>query len=304
MNRDPNRRAAGTPPPRPTPPVQQSGMCDPRRGTPDPLRGLSHPRRCTPDPGDTASDPRSCTPNQTGFVPARRCPGPDSLRGTHEPRSGTPYPRRILMVALALALGVCLAGEGRVPLPETSLQFFREDLAFTLEPDPHPDPVSRPLSVVLKVDGLYSFRNTAPREQATRILYPFPTTRDCGPVIHARVRSLPDGQEIALTHQDSLGIRFPLCLPAHSEQLLHIEYRQLMPHGTLHYILTTTQAWGQPLESATFTLTLPDTLALDSLSYPPTSTRALEHNTLYSWHFEQFMPRWDWVVRFSRVGLR
>lgn len=228
-----------------------------------------------------------------------RNPEPDARDGHPQPCDSW-RPQHGPAGALGVLLWLCCMEPGLCQVAVSSLQFFREDLTFTLEADP--ESTSRPLGVILGVDGIYSFRNTAGREQTVQILYPFPADSHCGAVADARVRSLPSGQEIPITHQDSLGIRFPLALPAQSEQLLRIQYRQQMPHGVLHYILTTTQAWGEPLESATFTLDLADTLRLDSLSYPATGQRALEHSTLYYWQFEEFMPQWDWVIRYSRIG--
>jgi hypothetical protein len=76
---------------------------------------------------------------------------------------------------------------------------------------------------------------------------------------------------------------------------VNIFYRQ-KTSGKNTYILTTTQAWGNPLNKAIYTLITPKEMAINSFSYIPDSVKVVDNNSLYKWEKHNFLPEIDFDI--------
>lgn len=70
-----------------------------------------------------------------------------------------------------------------------------------------------------------------------------------------------------------------------------VQCRQPVYENSFEYILTTTKTWGKPLTSARFRISLPDTLALESISLGYDSVQVVKNVKTYYLDKYNFMPQ-------------
>jgi hypothetical protein len=113
----------------------------------------------------------------------------------------------------------------------------------------------------VEVWGRYTFRNPLPRPTRLGITYPFPVGPG-HPYPHAIDAGGLDVTELPA------GIGWRLDLDACEERTVEVRYRQACETPEATYILTSTRAWGRPIELAEFTLRYPESLGPLRVSYP------------------------------------
>jgi hypothetical protein len=80
---------------------------------------------------------------------------------------------------------------------------------------------------------------------------------------------------------------------------VNIFYRQKI--STVNkYIITSTQSWGKPLETAVYTLTTDKNLKIKSFTYVPDSIRDTVNKRLYIWKKQHFMPKIDFEITIDK----
>jgi hypothetical protein len=136
-------------------------------------------------------------------------------------------------------------------------QFQHEEIVFTVNPDSS-----------VHVSANYAIYN--PRNHAYNVLitYPFPDdvylSPPQNPLVQVRWETDPETLQVAT---DDWEWRFDLPLDSADTSPLHVEYDQATAAPKFKYILTSTLSWGEPLDSARFTICLPQNYQLTSASY-------------------------------------
>jgi len=189
---------------------------------------------------------------------------------------------RTFLISLALLLSLSAVSQ--------SLEFFREDLVFTLD------------SNFFTVSGDYYFRNPGEQAGTFSIVYPVPyngpgKSVDTIVVIDEESRS----QFIPVTVHDTLCM-FQVQVSAGGIKRLTISYRQKHKDNQAGYILTTTRHWGKPLDQASYELVVPVCLRMLESSYPPDSHSDFGDAVIFHWKKTDFMPDKDFLFRFSPAG--
>jgi len=170
--------------------------------------------------------------------------------------------------------------------------FFKEDLTFTLSDSS------------FSVSGYYYFHNNTQLEIKTNLLYPFPVDETkYGPI--SEVYAYQDGDptlDVLVKYNDKTGLVRVDILPDEWTKIL-IGYTQKVLGDQVEYILTTTQAWGEPFAEADYTLIVPDEITIDSISYQPDLIKKDSGQRIYYFHRENFMPDREFEVYFGRQAM-
>jgi len=166
------------------------------------------------------------------------------------------------------------------------IDFFREDLTFNLYAE------------VFAVDGLYYFRNKTATEMKKVLFYPFPDVGRYGRITTISITPEDDTTSMLIT-TTSKGAFFLLNIPPNAEATYRIKYGQNVISNRVMYIITTTQQWKKPFETASYSLTFPPDVTIESFSIPPDSIhRSTEKTTCY-WKRKSFMPDRDFIFTWS-----
>jgi len=163
---------------------------------------------------------------------------------------------------------------------QTDVLFFEEHIDFSID------------SNYLCINGIYSFKNTKNRDINQQIAFPF--AEEATEIDSIRVVNLYSGRKIDFSRKGN-SIRFSVYLPANDTVDVNIFYRQKTAVKN-KYIITSTQFWGKPLETAIYTLTADRNIKIKSFSYLPDSIKEVEDRKLYIWEKYNFMPKDDFEI--------
>jgi len=163
--------------------------------------------------------------------------------------------------------------------------FIKEDITFRLD------------SIHLNVEGYYWFCNDSPTDIASEIFYPFPYTY--GEMIDSiRIFNISQGHKHSYQLEGYSGLSFNFYIAGHDTALFQIGYRQKLSKDSAVYILKTTQDWGKPLIHAEYKLLVPETFVIKHFSYPPNKSYEIQHEKIYYWEMNDFMPDRDMIFCF------
>jgi len=137
------------------------------------------------------------------------------------------------------------------------------------------------------VNGVYLFRNNTDRDIIQKIIFPFGISTDS--VTVNRVWDLTNGESIDYRILKE-SIAFSIKLSPRDSLSLHIVYNQPVKKEN-RYILRSTQAWGEALKVAVYSLLVKD-FSVEQFSYPPDSAK----ENRYYWHKKDFFPEEDFIV--------
>ncbi|MDP4276285.1 MAG: hypothetical protein Q8914_01495 [Bacteroidota bacterium] len=186
--------------------------------------------------------------------------------------------RLVCLWLLFFSVTLCLPAQ-------TKVAFFEEHIDFKLDRE-H-----------FSVNGIYSFRNRTKELVVQRISFPFAS--EAGTVDSIRVLDLNCLKAVPFMKSGN-AIYFELNVQPEDTLAVQIAYRQkALAKNT--YILTSTRAWGSPLDRAFYTLTTPDGIPVRSFSYQPDSVRQTAGQLVYFWKKTQFLPAQDFEVVVDKV---
>ncbi|MBP6875596.1 MAG: hypothetical protein KBD56_05955 [Candidatus Eisenbacteria bacterium] len=152
----------------------------------------------------------------------------------------------------------------------------------------------------LIVDGTYRLICNLGKG-TTYIVYPFPTDPRMGAATPVRMEIRAPGGEWKRVSCSALprgaGLRCRVPLLAKDTLELHAVYRQKLMENYARYIVTSTRAWGRPLRSALFLVTLPEGMELFGASYPFAPDG--ENLNRYRFLAENFWPEKDIVIEWQ-----
>lgn len=153
----------------------------------------------------------------------------------------------------------------------------------------------------VEVTGTYHFRIVGGAVPAQPVLYPYPEDPLLGEARTLRLEyRRPDGRWAPLAFEElpPRGVRWRLPASAADTLTVRTVYRQAMRSNYARYIVTTTQAWGQPLRKARFEIRLPPGAKDPEFSHPfrPKGPSV----RVWTYQATHFLPREDIVVRYRR----
>jgi hypothetical protein len=157
--------------------------------------------------------------------------------------------------------------------------FCREDLTFTLSDSN------------FSVSGYYYFMNPSQQSISLNMLYPFPESQgDYGCISNVYAFINGDSlQDKLITYNDKAAL-IRLEIKPKESTIIFIGYTQEILKEKAEYILSSTKSWGKPLKQASYTLIVPQSIAVDSLSYIPDHSKIESGNVIYYYYKEDFMP--------------
>ncbi len=218
----------------------------------------------------------------------------------------TSHSMPFLWTALLITVGTVLSlAEPPSPGSDSVVTDFRANLR------PLPAEASGPVRFVseeidlrvtggrVTVTGRYHLHSDLPETRAIPLAYPFPV--NAGADFPDTIRVYQGKGRIPVPfEEDRNGAAVFFRIEAGRNFEFTAVYSQKLGAGEATYILTTTKAWGAPLRSARFTVTLPDSLVPVFWSYPPDRTeRKAEGVTMYSIHRTDFLPDRDLTLRWK-----
>jgi hypothetical protein len=167
------------------------------------------------------------------------------------------------------------------------VQFSKENIAVTvLTPS------------MIEIRGEYFFTSQDTNTAFSNLFYPFPVDSSSLYPCFINVKKIRGADTLPFTRNDR-GIFFPVDVHAKDTTEIEIIYRQQVKNHSGTYILTTTSAWGNPLHNSTYSVSIPQTLNLDYMSYECDSVQMSGSNIIYGFSKKQFMPDRDLFFRWS-----
>lgn len=154
----------------------------------------------------------------------------------------------------------------------------------------------------LRVEGLYRIHCSRPGPEPASLLYPYPADSlmgqartvllECRPV-NGDWRPLP---VVEAPRIPAARWRIPRDLGSNLE--IHTIYHQALNDHHARYIVTTTAAWGRPLQTARFEVYLPASVRPTHFSHPFTPAPGLGPNC-FVFEAENFLPEQDIVIEWE-----
>jgi hypothetical protein len=145
------------------------------------------------------------------------------------------------------------------------------------------------------VNGNYFFVNNTANMVSKEISYPFPVPISV--IDSVRIFDIAKGTLVQFK-KSGQGVIFHLNIQPSDTVRLNIFYRETGVKDTVHYILTTTKNWGEPLQKAQYTFETEKSRKIKSFSYPPDGSSHTEKAQKYSWTRKNFLPEKDFIVVF------
>ena len=137
------------------------------------------------------------------------------------------------------------------------------------------------------INGVYVFLNNTNRDIIQKISFPFGISTDS--VTVNRVWDLTNGERIDYRILKE-SIAFPVKLSPGDSLSLNIAYNQPVKKEN-RYILRSTQAWGEALKVAVYSLSV-KSFSVEEFSYIPDSIK----ENIYYWQKENFFPEEDFII--------
>jgi hypothetical protein len=149
------------------------------------------------------------------------------------------------------------------------------------------------------LDGTYYFENHGPVAAGWSIFYPLINTTELPFPVSVSVVDASNGDPLTFENSTT-GVLFFLSVPPERTKKIRVRYHQQTPAGKFEYILTTTKAWGRPLERAEFSIVVPDSLELISCSPSFDRKEKNGQETIYHIRRDHFMPASNLMIQWKR----
>ncbi len=150
----------------------------------------------------------------------------------------------------------------------------------------------------IEIRGEYFF---TPQDNSTAystLFYPFPIDSSSLYPCSISIKRIKGGAALPFSQNDR-GIFFSVEVHPNDTTGILIIYHQQVKNQSGTYILTTTSAWGNPLHNSSYSVSIPQNLNLDYLSYECDSVQVSDKNITYTFFKKQFMPDRDLNFRWS-----
>jgi hypothetical protein len=192
-----------------------------------------------------------------------------------------------LIVACLLIPIIVRAGDRSAP--SRPVEFFAEEITLAVDDS------------TATVTGIYHFRNNTLRPGSYPVMFPFYVDSLSSFPDEVSGRAIePDTQALEIVLREERGgaiIRIPLSPAAVTSWQL--TYRQMIRGKSARYVLVSTQAWGAPLQDATYHFVAPESFANIAVWPKPDSVTHNAGLIEYWSHESNFMPNRDMEINWS-----
>ncbi len=153
----------------------------------------------------------------------------------------------ISQIGASLITGAVLLGQGGDPR-NRQVEFFKEEITMTIT-----DSTS-------SISGVYYFRNNTEKDKPLAVAFPFYIDGVSHYPHEIRAYAV-DGDDTltieteVLEGQNAIRMRIPM--KPEKVTVWYLDYSQRIESDYARYILTSTSAWGKPLEEATYRFNIP-----------------------------------------------
>jgi hypothetical protein len=197
----------------------------------------------------------------------------------------------IFIISIIFIAGCCFGQDEINPRPVSLIDFFKEEITLSVSDS------------VASVNGLYYFRNNSEHEGKMPIVFPFyADSASLFPdTINAYIVSEKDTTHLDYRktgEHDAVMIGIPLTPKGIT--IWHLDYKQKILGPRATYILTSTGAWGKPLEDATYRFIVPASFK-EVLVWPEAdSTINRGKSREYLAHRIDFMPKQNMTIDWTK----
>ncbi len=182
---------------------------------------------------------------------------------------------------LLLFIPLALAAE-TTPSNSLPVIFFKENLTITLNEGE------------MQVEGNYYFRNQHNGPFSSPIFYP---------LLSNEVMPFPHHIEVTgkRFYKSPEGIYWQISFnKPQEEQKVHVLYRQKLLTSKAIYLVTSTQAWGTPLEWVEFKVNFPADWSELKTAYPMTAVKEEQGRKYWRFSAKHFWPKQDMIFSWSQ----
>lgn len=193
-------------------------------------------------------------------------------------------------IGAILLAGVVLPGQGENPRSR-QVEFFKEEITMAIT-----DSTS-------SISGAYYFRNNTEKDKPYAVVFPFYVDGVSHYPHEIRAYTVDDGDTLVieparLEGRNAVRLRIPM--RPEDVTIWHLDYTQRIESDYARYILTSTEAWGQPLEEATYRFLIPADYRIIEIWPKVDKARRLE-STIEMWCEKiNFMPDQDMRIFWDR----
>jgi hypothetical protein len=196
----------------------------------------------------------------------------------------------IFIILITLTPQLSFGQDKTAPKPVSPVDFFKVEITLSVNDS------------FASVKGIYYFRNNSNHEGRFPIIFPFyvdsvslfPDTILAYIVNKNDTTNLRFGNE---RMQNAIMIEIPLS-PSDTT-IWHLDYRQRILESRATYILTSTGAWGKPLEEGTYKFEVPPSFKGVRVWPEADSTITESNGTEYLAHRTIFMPKQDMTIEWK-----
>jgi hypothetical protein len=196
----------------------------------------------------------------------------------------------INIISIIFISQVCLAQNKNMTRPVSPIDFFKESITLSVDES------------TASVSGIYYFRNNSDNAGRMPILFPFfvdstsifPDTM-CAYIVNEKDTTYLDCRNTG--QHEAVMIAIPLS--PNCTTVWHLDYRQKIFGPRATYILTSTGAWGKPLEEATYRFIVPKAFKDVQIWPEADSTLVKGKSQEYLAHRIDFMPGQDMTIHWK-----
>ena len=150
-------------------------------------------------------------------------------------------------IGALLIVSAVLLGQGENPRSR-QVEFFKEEITMSVT-----DSSS-------SISGVYYFRNNTEKDRPYSVVFPFYVDGVSHYPHEIRAYTVTDGDTLVIEPAHLEGrnvIRLRIPMKPKEVTVWYLDYTQRIESDYARYILTSTSAWGQPLEEATYRFLIP-----------------------------------------------
>lgn len=162
------------------------------------------------------------------------------------------------------------------------IRFFQENISIKVYPDK-----------IIKVEGIYYFKNTLNLPVSIIMRYPFPVDE------YHYYPFYIDIPNIYFERKDN-DIIMPVNFKPFEIKKIKVIYKQKLKDKKARYILKTTEKWGKPLQEAFFKIEVPVCFKNIHLSYKADSFEILKDKKIFYIHKKNFFPKKDLLIEWEK----
>ncbi len=193
-------------------------------------------------------------------------------------------------ISTSLIAGAVLLGQGENPR-KRQVEFFKEEITMAVT-----DSTS-------SISGVYYFRNNTEKDRPYSVVFPFYVDGVSHYPHEIRAYAV-DGDDTltveteALEGQNAIRLRIPM--KPEAVTIWHLDYTQRIESDYARYILTSTSAWGKPLEEATYRFIIPMDYRIIEIWPQADKARRVKPNLEMWCEKINFMPDQDMRIFWDR----